>query len=100
MLDGVVADVRGKGKTLVVFDLLYEDGVVLVDRPWHERRARLEELFARRRVRGVRLAEVLRMGAAAALRRARARGWPGVVAKSVDSMYAAGPSPDWRITRF
>jgi bifunctional non-homologous end joining protein LigD len=99
VLDGVVAQLRGKASTFVVSDLLYEDGVVLVDRPWHERRSRLERLFARRRVRGVRLAETLPRGAAAALESARARGWTGLVAKRRASTYQAGPSSDWRIAR-
>lgn len=97
VLDGVVADLPRTGRTYVVSDILYDDGDVLLDQPWHERRARIESLFKRRRVRGVRLADVRRRAGATLEKHARSNGWDGIIAKRSESAYRAGEhSDDWR----
>ena len=82
---------------LMLFDMLLDGNDVLLKEPWHVRRAHLE-----RRV-GRYLSPVVRLGAstsndgAGVLRKARASGWEGVIAKQVDSTYEPGVrSPAWQ----
>ena len=75
--------------TLVLFDLLFLDGVSLIDRPYRERIALLDqavppELVVRRLITGS--AEA----AAAFLREALDQGHEGVMAKALDAPYEAG----------
>jgi bifunctional non-homologous end joining protein LigD len=75
---------------LMVFDLLLDGRASLVGKPWRVRRERLEALFrGASRIRGLRLGEVDDDGAAL-LRKARRRGWEGVIAKRADGHYSPG----------
>jgi bifunctional non-homologous end joining protein LigD len=83
--------------TLVAFDLLREGRTSLVNRPWHERRERLEELFAATGDddKALVLGETNTRGATM-LARARRAGWEGIIAKRSDARYQAGArSDDW-----
>ena len=85
------ADLARPGDTGVVrfFDLLHVDGEDLLDRPLHERRARLEEV-----VDAGALVPAREVGSGAevraALEAAVAAGHEGVVVKDADAPYAAG----------
>jgi bifunctional non-homologous end joining protein LigD len=84
------------GRPLVyyVFDLLELEGEPLVDRPFTERRERLEEILDRRN-RVVRLSETFEDGAALE-QAAREQGLEGVMAKRAQSKYEPGRrSRDW-----
>jgi bifunctional non-homologous end joining protein LigD len=73
--------------TFVAFDLLWADGTTLLDRPYAERRARLEEL----RLGGARWTVTPVFSSGAALWEATAgQGLEGVVAKRHDSRYRPG----------
>lgn len=97
VLDGVVTDAPRAGRTYLVSDILYDDGDVVLDEPWHKRRGRLESLFKRRRVPGVRLAEVRRRAGAALEKHARSSRWAGILAKRETSRYRPGErTDDWR----
>jgi bifunctional non-homologous end joining protein LigD len=80
----------------VVFDILRSKGRDLTHAPLEERRARLLALIPKRA--GVLMpSRQLRGGAAAALDRARAKGWEGVIAKQRGSTYEPGErSRSWR----
>lgn len=83
--------------TLVAFDLLREGRTSLVNRPWHERRERLEALFAAAGDddRALVLGETSTRGATM-LARARRAGWEGIIAKRRDAPYQpASRSDDW-----
>ncbi|SET30757.1 DNA polymerase ligase N-terminal domain-containing protein [Nonomuraea wenchangensis] len=92
VLDGEVATLGG-AEILVLYDLLYDDGHALLDRPYAERRAALEAL----EVSGSRWQVAPSWpGEAGPVRQAaREQGLPGVVAKRLDSPYEAGPSTSW-----
>ncbi len=82
--------------TLVVFDLLRDGRASLATRPWSDRRARLEALFAAASDDpALRLGETSSRGATM-LARARRAGWEGIIAKRTDARYQAGQrSDDW-----
>jgi bifunctional non-homologous end joining protein LigD len=82
--------------TLVVFDLLRDGRASLATRPWSDRRARLEALFAAASDDpALRLSETSSRGATM-LARARRAGWEGIIAKRTDARYQAGQrSDDW-----
>ena len=82
--------------TLVVFDLLRDGRAALTARPWSERRARLETLFAAvPEDRALRLGDTSTRGATM-LARARRAGWEGIIAKRTDARYRPGArSDDW-----
>jgi bifunctional non-homologous end joining protein LigD len=84
--------------TLVAFDLLRAGRTRLTNRPWHERRERLETLFAAVGHAGdasLVLGETSARGATM-LARARRAGWEGIIAKRTDARYRAGSrSDDW-----
>jgi len=74
--------------TYVIFDLLYLDGRLLVEEPYHERRRLLEELAP---AGPAWQTPVYRRGEGAAIQAAtRAVGLEGVLAKRLDSRYEAG----------
>jgi bifunctional non-homologous end joining protein LigD len=81
-----------------VFDILV-DGVELLDRPWDERRARLERLELPD---GFDLSPVVPQDPTALWELVEARNLEGIVAKRRSSPYRPGErSPDWRkISRF
>ena len=82
--------------TLVVFDLLRDGRAALTARPWSERRARLETLFAAApEDRALRPGDTSVRGAVM-LARARRAGWEGIIAKRTDARYRPGArSDDW-----
>jgi len=71
-----------------IFDLLYLDGRLLLDRPWSERRALLEALELRDRYWRVPAAQ--RGEGETLLEATRAHGLEGVLAKRLDSRYEPG----------
>jgi DNA ligase-1 len=77
----------------VAFDLLYQNGELLLDQPLVERKARLDVIF-RKAPAALRIAEVTRCTSAAAVqsafRSALAAGHEGIVAKTADSAYLPG----------
>lgn len=85
----------------IAFDLLREGDEDLRRRPLHERRLRLEQLFAAVADSSLRLSEAS-VGNGVALRaRADVEGWEGLIAKRLDSTYVSGRrSPDWRKLKF
>lgn len=81
---------------LVAFDILVDGDERLTSKPWQERRVRLERLLQGQVPTGVRLGETFRREGSALLRRAAQRGWEGLVAKRVTSIYRPGfRSKDW-----
>jgi bifunctional non-homologous end joining protein LigD len=89
---------------LIAFDLLCENGQSLCELPLTERRARLEQLFAKTK-RGpdpflfspIRLSEVVKGDGRALYDQALARGWEGLIVKHADSLYRPGRrTTDWR----
>lgn len=104
VLDGEIVALAGSEPArvqapaaLVVFDLLADGGEPLLERPWHERRRRLERVVGRRPPAGLQLGASLQGRGSALLGEARRAGWEGVVAKRADAPYQAGArSRDWR----
>lgn len=86
---------RDEPAALVLFDVILAGEDVLVQEPWQERRARLEELLENR------TGENLRLGETSSNRkeiekRALQGNWEGLVAKRIDSVYRPGQrSSDW-----
>lgn len=89
---------------LVAFDMLNDNGISLVGKPWTDRREHLESLLgilatsARGRrddstARFVRLAPTRRDGRSM-LRRAERDGWEGIIAKRTDATYKPGVRSD------
>jgi len=83
--------------TLVAFDLLREGRTALMNRPWAERRERLDALFARASDGDAALVlGETRARGTTMLARARRAGWEGIIAKRTDARYQAGSrSGDW-----
>lgn len=82
--------------TLVVFDLLRDGRATLTTRPWTERRARLETLFAGASDDpALRITDTSTRGVPM-LARARRAGWEGIIAKRMEAPYRPGyRSDDW-----
>ena len=93
----VAAHASHQPVALILFDLLRDGTQNLMDLPLIERRARLERMFAGTAPGTLRLSEFVPGDGRELYRRAAARGWEGLVAKSLDSRYASGQrSPEWR----
>ncbi|HEX6135575.1 MAG TPA: DNA polymerase ligase N-terminal domain-containing protein [Longimicrobiales bacterium] len=92
VLDGELVE-DGDGPVLHASDLLLEGGEVLLDEPWQVRRAALESLLRRRRVRHLSLQRVAG-DADALLRRALRDSAPGVIARRLDAPYHPGVRSD------
>jgi bifunctional non-homologous end joining protein LigD len=75
---------------LIVFDLLVDGSDDLLGEPWSTRRERLERLLDDLTSAQLRLSELTRGNASAMLKRARAKGWEGIIAKREDSTYKPG----------
>ncbi|TDE35202.1 ATP-dependent DNA ligase [Nonomuraea mesophila] len=92
LLDGELATLGG-AEILVFYDLLYDDGRSLVDRPYTDRRAALEALD----LAGAHWQTAPSWpGEAGPVRQAaREQGLPGVMAKRLDAPYEPGPSKSW-----
>jgi bifunctional non-homologous end joining protein LigD len=79
-----------------IFDLLHAGGEDLRGRPLSERKARLDEIFAKLPARGpLRLADQIQSDAAELITRVCDQHLEGLVAKRVDSTYRGERSPDW-----
>ena len=88
------AAMRESPAAIVIFDLLADGAENLMNAPWSERRARLEQLLERV-PEGVRLSETSPNGTRM-LERARKGGWEGVIAKRSAARYVPGArSRDW-----
>jgi bifunctional non-homologous end joining protein LigD len=93
LLDGVVAAL-GAPSTYLVFDLLHLDGESLLDRPYGERRAALDQLHLDGPAWQV--PPVFEGHGPQAVKAARAQGLVGVIAKRLSSPYRPGvSSADW-----
>lgn len=88
----------GRGAvTFVVFDVLYVDGTWLLDAPWSERRARLDEVLSPEGPPRVIAPEDVRGEGRALFGAIATRGGEGIVAKRLASAYQPGRrGPDWR----
>ena len=90
----IEAAMRASPAAIVIFDLLAIGDENLMNAPWTERRARLEQLLERA-PEGVRISEMSPNGARM-LDRARKGGWEGVIAKRSEARYVPGArSRDW-----
>lgn len=88
VLDGEIED-NPDGAIFHASDLLLDGDRVLLDRAWRDRRAALESLFRRRRVKRIGLQKI-GSDAAAMVRRAARGGWPGMFARRTDAPYEPG----------
>ena len=75
---------------LMVFDILVDGDDVLIHEPWFERRKQLELRLRNRTGSHLRLGASAPGGAREMLRKARASGWEGVMAKRTDAPYTPG----------
>ncbi|HEX6808054.1 MAG TPA: non-homologous end-joining DNA ligase [Gemmatimonadaceae bacterium] len=82
--------VNGAPAALMAFDLLLDGNDVLVGEPWTERRKLLELRLRNRTGTHLRLGDSAPGGAREMLRKARAAGWEGIMAKRTDAPYALG----------
>jgi bifunctional non-homologous end joining protein LigD len=89
VLDGEIA-LHDRRSVFYAFDLLHLDGHSLVDMPWTERREALEELFKRRRVEHVEIAETRKRAGKVLMDHARQERWIGIVAKQEEDPYREG----------
>jgi len=83
--------------SLIVFDLLWQDGCLILDEPWRARRARLEALIAPLRQSDTPAVQISSPAAAgsegeweSAFQGSLARGHEGIMAKAPDSPYVPG----------
>lgn len=86
----IAQHVREAPAVLVAFDVLLDGDDGLTGEPWTERRRRLERLLAGKLEPGLQLGDAQMGGGARLLRRARAKGWEGIIAKRSDSRYVPG----------
>ncbi len=88
---------RGSGDpVLMAFDLLYEDGRWLTDRPLHERRARLRAILAPEAASALILSDEVMRAGTALFAAARGQECEGIVAKRIASPYRPGErTSDW-----
>lgn len=93
VLDGEFEPAGAGRATFFAADLLLDGGEVLLERPWQERRAALESLLRRRRVRNVKRQETVASGRTM-LGRAERAGWPGMFARRLDAPYEPGVEAD------
>ena len=87
VLDGEIDD--ADDPTFHASDLLLDGDRVLMDLPWRDRRAALESLFRRRRVKRIGLQKIGN-DATAMIRRATRGDWPGIFARRMDASYVPG----------
>jgi bifunctional non-homologous end joining protein LigD len=94
LTEGESSDAR---TALIAFDILRDGTVDYRDRPLTERRAALEKIFGATRSPMLRISDQVRGDGRALYQQALDRGWEGLIAKHVDSLYRSGKrSPDWR----
>jgi DNA ligase-1 len=82
------ADAPPEGVVTFLFDVLHVDGEDLMDRPWHERAARLEAIAPQLKIPGVLTSDPGE--AQSVLEASLGAGHEGVVVKDAASVYAAG----------
>lgn len=75
---------------IVLFDVLVDDDVALIAKPWTERRARLLKLVGKRTAPHLWVTESIEGDGKKMLERARRQGWEGIIAKRMDSTYEPG----------
>ena len=92
LLDGELTTLSG-AEVLVFYDLLYDDGHSLVNRPYTVRRAALEALNLS--TAHWQTAPSWPGQAQPVRQAAKEQGLPGVIAKRLDSPYEPGESPAW-----
>src|SRR4051794_38969886 len=81
----------------IAFDILRRGRADLRERPLHERRAILEEVFSKTGSPVLRISEQVRGDGRRLYEQALERGWEGLIAKQIDSKYKSGKrTPDWR----
>jgi bifunctional non-homologous end joining protein LigD len=81
----------------IAFDILRRGRTDLRERPLHERRKHLEEVFSNTRSPMLRMSDQVRGDGHALFDQAREQGWEGLIAKQIDSKYKSGKrTPDWR----
>jgi bifunctional non-homologous end joining protein LigD len=80
--------------TLVAFDLLRDGRATLTARPWTERRARLDALFALAPSDPALVASDTSARGTTMLARARRAGWEGIIAKRTSAPYRPGTRSD------
>jgi bifunctional non-homologous end joining protein LigD len=96
VLDGEFAGDDARGRVFHAFDLVFENGEILLPLTWTERRKRLESLLRKIAAPDVHLVPAVRRGGPALEARARAEGWRGIVAKRADGSYKPGErTGDW-----
>jgi bifunctional non-homologous end joining protein LigD len=89
--------VASKSLAFIAFDLLRDGNEDLRPLPLRERRMRLEALLNDVRDLRLRISERAVGDGREMHARAKRRGWEGLIAKSIDSVYKSGRrSPDWR----
>jgi bifunctional non-homologous end joining protein LigD len=92
----IAEEVKRAPAALIVFDLLVDGSDELLGEPWSTRRERLERLLRGGTSTQLQLSEFTTGNAPTMLRRARAKGWEGVIAKRKDSLYRPGKrSHEW-----
>ncbi len=90
-------DASSSSLAFIAFDILRDGDDDLRGLPLRDRRARLEQLFARRKADGVRISEQVVGDGRALHARATSSGWEGLVAKRLAAPYHSGRrTPDWR----
>jgi bifunctional non-homologous end joining protein LigD len=81
----------------IAFDILRRGRTDLRERPLHERRRILEEVFSNTRSPLLRISDQVRGDGRALFDQAHEQGWEGLIAKQIDSKYKSGKrTPDWR----
>src|SRR5687768_4403343 len=89
--------VASKSLAFIAFDLLRDGNEDVRPLPLRERRMRLESLLNDVRDMRLRISERALGDGREMHARAKRRGWEGLVAKSIDTVYKSGRrSPDWR----
>jgi bifunctional non-homologous end joining protein LigD len=89
--------VASKSLAFIAFDLLRDGNEDVRPLPLRERRLRLESLLNDVRDMRLRISERALGDGREMHARAKRRGWEGLIAKSIDSVYKSGRrSPDWR----
>ncbi len=87
----------GDRSAFIAFDVLREGRSDWRDRPFTERRAALERIFAKTGSPVLRLSESVKADGRALYKRALASHWEGLIAKVANSRYHSGKrSPEWR----
>ncbi len=95
-LQAALSNGRTQDLVFFVFDLLFENGVDLRERPLSDRKARLKVLMDQARgLSRVRFVEHFDSGGQAVLRSACAMGLEGIVSKRLDALYVSGRADSW-----